>query len=114
VKPEICRGRAATGCGQNLEVEFKVSQGGWEDEGPPLRVFVSRWFFIVWGGTRSLGSVSLGVIMSAASSFAVELIVAIELTVSIELTVAIGFAVANLRLEGLLSVSCRPVEDGFL
>jgi hypothetical protein len=52
--------------------------------------------------------------MSAASSFAVELIVAIELTVSIELTVAIGFAVANLKLGGLLSVSCRPVRDGFL
>jgi hypothetical protein len=46
--------------------------------------------------------------MSAASSFAVELIVGIELTV------AIGFAVANLKLGGLLSVSCRPVEDGFL
>ena len=28
VKPEICRGRAAAGCGQHLEVEFKVSQGG--------------------------------------------------------------------------------------
>lgn len=108
MKPEICRGRAVAGCGQRLEVEFKASQGGWEDEGSPLRVFVSRWVFISWGGTRSLGSVSLGVIMSAASSFAVELIVGIELTV------AGGFAVANLKLGGLFSVSYRPVEDGCL
>ena len=112
MKPKFCPARAAAGCGQRLEVEFKVSQGGWEDEGSPLRVFISRWVFISWGGswggTRSLGSVSLGVIMSAASSFAVELIVAIELVV------AIGFAVANLKLGGLISVSYRPVEDGFL
>jgi len=108
VKPEFCPARAATGCSQRLEVEFKASQGGWEDEGPLRRVFISRWFFISWGGTRSLDSVNLGVIMSAASSFAVELIVWIELTV------AIGFAVANLKVGGLFSVSCRPVGDGFL
>lgn len=108
MKPEFCPAREVAGCGQRLEVEFKVSQGGWEDEGSPLRVFISRWVFISWGGTRSLGSVSLGVIMSAASSFAVELIVAIELVV------AIGFAVANLKLGGLISVSYRPVEDGCL
>ena len=108
MKPEFCPARAAAGCGQRLEVEFKVPQGGWEDEGPPRRVFISRrvlisrWFFIFWGGTRSLGSVSLGVIMSAASSFAIEL------------TVAIGFAAANLKLGGLFSVSYRPVEDGCL
>lgn len=102
MKPEFCPARAAAGCGQHLEVEFKVSQGGWEDEGSPLRVFISRCVFISWSGTRSLGSVSLGVIMFAASSFAVALIV------------AIGFAVANLKLGGLFSVSYRPVEDGCL
>ena len=108
MKPEFCPARAAAGCGQRLEVEFRAPQGGCEDEGSPLRVFISRWVFISWGGTRSLGSVSVGAIMSAASSFAVELIVAIELVV------AIGFAVANLKLGGLISVSYRPVEDGFL
>lgn len=102
MKPEFCPARAAAGCGQRLEVEFKVSQGGWENEGPPRRVFISRWVFISWVGTRSLGSVSLGMIMSAASSFAIEL------------TVAIGLAVANLKLGGLISVSYRPVEDGCL
>ena len=102
MKPEICRERGAAGCGQRPEVEFKVSQGGWENEGPPRRVFISRWVFISWVETRSLGSVSLGMIMSAASSFAVEL------------PVAIGLAVANLNTGGLLSVSCRPVGDGFL
>ena len=100
MKPEFCPAREVAGCGQHLEVEFKVSQGGWEDEGSPLRVFISRWVFISWGGswggTRSLGSVSLGVIMSAASSFAVALVA------------------ANLKLGGLISVSYRPVEDGCL
>ena len=100
MKPKFCPARAAAGCGQRLEVEFKVSQGGWEDEGSPLRVFISRCVFISWGGswggTRSLGSVSLGVIMSAASSFAVALVA------------------ANLKLGGLISVSYRPVEDGCL
>lgn len=96
MKPEFCPAREVAGCGQRLEVEFKVSQGGWENEGPPRRVFISRWVFISWVGTRSLGSVSLGMIMSAASSFAIEL------------------AAANLKLGGLISVSYRPVEDGCL